>query len=96
MIIKKTTADNTVIADLTTGRMNDDKQNNDLGSDKHTRMVLFNDKNGKHKIIKLTATSVFTFLRQGFVKTLSVDLLAAQRTAASLASSVRKACYFRR
>jgi hypothetical protein len=85
------TVDNNAIAEMTAGPRNDVEQNDDNTTDKHTRMVLFNDKNGKHKTIKLTATSVFTFLRQRFVKTLSDDLLAARRTASSSAASVRKA-----
>jgi hypothetical protein len=85
------TVDNNVIAEMTAGPRNDDEQNDDITSDKHTRMVLFNDKNGKHKTIKLTATSVFSFLRQGFVQSLSDDLLAKRRTASSSAASVRKA-----
>jgi hypothetical protein len=88
------TADNTAIAEMTSGRTNDDKQNDYVRAGKHTRMVLFNDKNGKHKTIKLTATSAFTFLHHGFVKALSDDLLAARRTASSSAASVRKAQSF--
>ena len=82
---------NTAIANINAGTTNNDEGNDDVFDDKHTRMVLFNDKNAKHKTIKLTATSVFNFLCHGFVKTLSDDLLAARRTASSSAASVRKA-----
>ena len=55
---------------MTAGPTSNNEQNDDVRAGKHTRMVLFTDKNGKHKTIKLTATSAFTFLCHGFVKTL--------------------------
>jgi hypothetical protein len=75
--------------------MNKDDDNNDGRASAHTRMVLFNDITGsKHKTMKLTATLVFNFLCQGFVKTLYENLLAACHTPSSTAVSVRKARSF--
>jgi hypothetical protein len=85
------TADNIAIAEMAAGRTNEDDSNVDARTLRSTKMVLFNGNIGKHKTIKLTATSVFNFLRQGFVTSLQDDLLAGRRTPSSSAASVRKA-----
>jgi hypothetical protein len=78
------TAGNTAIAEMTAGHTNKDDGIDYKCMPEHTKMVLFNDNIGKHKTIKLTATSVFNFLHQGFVKLLLALLLMLGRHTISL------------
>jgi hypothetical protein len=55
------------------------------------RLELFKDRTGKKKAAKLSEVSVFTHIRQGFIKDLASDLSASRRPPASSSHSVRKA-----
>jgi hypothetical protein len=54
------------------------------------RLELFKERSGKKKTAKLNQTSVFNYLRQGFINDLANDLTESRRTPPSSSHSVRK------
>jgi hypothetical protein len=88
-------ADHTAIAAMAAGDTNPDPPQLDKGNAWYAneRLGLFKERTGK-KAVKLTQTSVFSFLHQGFIKALITDLLEARCSPARSSQLVRKTINF--